>query len=49
MWDLCTAYCLAIKVLIKNTGDTNRALMALAAAQAYANSDGVSGLVNEYI
>jgi ADP-ribosylglycohydrolase len=31
MWDLCTAYCLAIKVLIKNAGETGRVQLALAA------------------
>ena len=29
MWNVCTAYCLAIKTLIKNAEDPNRAQMAL--------------------
>ena len=37
MWDLCTAYCLAIKSLINNAGDPNRALIALDEVQNYAN------------
>ena len=49
MWDLCTAYCIAIKTLINNADNPNRALIALEAVQNYANLGRVSNLVNEYI
>ena len=48
MWDLITAYCIAIKTLIKNTGKANRAELALEAVEEYANREGVSPLINEW-
>ena len=49
MWDICTAYCLAIKVLLKNAMAENRAELALQAVKEYAQSYGVSKLVNQWL
>ena len=35
MWDICTAYCIAIKTLVNNAEDTNRASLAFEAVKAY--------------
>ena len=40
MWDICTTYCLAIKVLLKNATSENRAELALQAAKEIAHSYG---------
>ena len=42
MWDLVTAYCLAIKTLIGASGEENRAQAALDAVQEYSNQVGVT-------
>ena len=49
MWDLVTAYCLAIKTLIKNSGKENRAQLAIAAVREYGNQDGITGMVNQFL
>ena len=51
MWDICTAYCLAIKTLINHASDENRATLALEAVRAYAtNSEqSVSPLVTDWL
>ena len=46
MWDLITAYCLAIKTLIKNAGQENRAALALEAVEDYGEREGISELIN---
>ena len=48
MWDLVTAYCLAIKTLINNCEQENRAQLALSAVQQYGQEHANSSLVSEY-
>ena len=35
MWDVCTAYCLAIQAMLKNSEAELRAQMAIAAIKSY--------------
>jgi len=39
MWDLCSAYCIAIKTLIQNADDSNRAQLAIDAVREYSERD----------
>ena len=47
MWDLVTAYCLAIKTLIKNTEREDRAEMALNAVREYGEKEGKTVLISQ--
>lgn len=40
MWNICTAYCLAIKTLINNVEDPNRASLAIEAIREYSMRPG---------
>ena len=49
MWDLVTAYCLAIKTLIKNAENPNRAQLAIGAVADYGQKEGVSPLIGQFL
>lgn len=49
MWDLCSAYCIAIKTLINNANNTNRAKLAIDAVREYSERDMRSYLVAKWL
>ena len=49
MWDVCTAYCLAIQAMLKNPESELRHQMAIAAVKGYTKRDCISPLVNQWM
>ena len=49
MWDLVTAYCLAVKTLIKNPTARNRRWLALDAMKQYGKKEVVTPLISQYL
>lgn len=49
MWNLVTAYCLAIKTLINRSEANDRAQLALEAVQAYGEREGVTELILQFM
>lgn len=49
MWDLVTAYCLAIGTLIRCAGEPDRAQKALQAVEDYGKREGVTYYIAEFV
>lgn len=49
MWDVCTAYCIGIRVLTKNSGDENRAAMALQAVREFASLESTNRNISQWL
>ena len=49
MWDVCTAYCLAIQAMLKNPEAELRAQMAIAAIKSYTKRDCISPNIKQWM
>jgi len=49
MWQVITAYCLAIKVLLKNSDNPSKATLALEAVREFANREGIGQEINDWL
>ena len=49
MWNICTAYCIAIRDLLLNFDNPERATLALNSVREYSEIEGKTELIGQYL